>query len=303
MKLKIHAPDFKGKDTLLLLICLISGLLFSLFTVSILNATGVIPGAPDLTLLEAEGPVTHLHILIVLNHLGLFILPVFLFFSWRKELIKQTSGSFSRSGIVPYIYALLIMIGSLGIVFLLFEWNKSLPLPEWASSMEADSEEKIKALLSKTGWSAVFVNILLISILPALGEEFFFRGIIQNIIGATSKNAWTAIIATALIFSAFHMQFEGFIPRVFLGVILGYLYVVSKSIWIPVFAHFINNFVQVSAHYIGKVYQIEQLENDEIQVPWFVGILSAVLVIWLCWRLFLFFDRQILKVPHSNAEY
>ncbi|PLX06689.1 MAG: hypothetical protein C0594_06605 [Marinilabiliales bacterium] len=85
------------------------------------------------------------------------------------------------------------------------------------------------------------VNILMIAIIPAIGEELLFRGIIQKLLIEWTRKTWLGIVLTAIIFSAIHFQFYGFIPRFLLGMLFGYLLIWSKNIWLPIFAHFINN--------------------------------------------------------------
>jgi membrane protease YdiL (CAAX protease family) len=87
----------------------------------------------------------------------------------------------------------------------------------------------------------LFSNLLVIALLPAIGEELFFRGIVQKQFEELTQNRTAGIVLTALLFSALHMQFFGFIPRFVLGVFLGFLYQWSGTIWLPVTAHFINN--------------------------------------------------------------
>jgi membrane protease YdiL (CAAX protease family) len=83
------------------------------------------------------------------------------------------------------------------------------------------------------------------AVIPALGEEFLFRGLIQKLFKDLSGNVHAGIILSAILFSAMHMQFYGFIPRFALGVMLGYMMYWSGSLWLPIIAHFINNFLAV----------------------------------------------------------
>ncbi len=95
------------------------------------------------------------------------------------------------------------------------------------------------------------VNLLMIAILPAIGEEFFFRGILQRLFSEWFKNIHVAIFITAFIFSAIHFQFFGFFPRFLLGLYLGYLFYWSGNLWIPIVVHFINNALVVILAYIS----------------------------------------------------
>jgi membrane protease YdiL (CAAX protease family) len=160
-------------------------------------------------------------------------------------------------------------------------------------SFEQDSEEKIKALLSKSGFLAFLINLTIVAVLPAIGEEFIFRGVIQNTLISTTRKPWVSILITATLFSAFHLMFEGFFARLFLGILLGYLYVVSKNIWLPILAHFANNAFQITMDYIGKLMGIEVSEFDDFKVHWTLALASLFLTILLCHYLYVFFRRQI----------
>jgi len=96
----------------------------------------------------------------------------------------------------------------------------------------------------------MILNLFIIAILPAVGEEFFFRGVLQKILIRLFKSVHVAIWVTAFIFSAIHFQFFGFVPRFILGLIFGYLFFWSGTLWLPVISHFINNAVPVIMSYI-----------------------------------------------------
>ena len=83
------------------------------------------------------------------------------------------------------------------------------------------------------------------AILPAIGEELLFRGVFQRLLTEWTRNIHWGIILAALLFSFFHFEFYGFLPRFLLGVFFGYLFVWTSSIWVPILAHFTNNFIIV----------------------------------------------------------
>ena len=110
-------------------------------------------------------------------------------------------------------------------------------------------------------------NIIMICILPAIGEEFLFRGIFQRLFIEWTKNVHIGILLGAFLFSFIHLQFFGFLPRLLLGIYFGYLFVWSRTIWLPVIAHFFNNAFAVVYYYIsgsniGKS-EIENLGTSE----------------------------------------
>lgn len=134
--------------------------------------------------------------------------------------------------------------------------NASLPLPEWSTALDRQAEELTGLMLQTTGVGDFSANLLVAAALPAIGEELLFRGFLQNLLRRVLKNPHVAIFTTAFIFSAIHLQFQGFIPRLLLGALLGYLYYWSGSLWLSCAAHFANNALAVCAYYYVAVKQI-----------------------------------------------
>ena len=141
---------------------------------------------------------------------------------------------------------------------------------EIINQMEDAAEKATQAFLKMDNIGDLLFNLFLIAIIPAIGEEMVFRGVIQKKLKNILRNPHIAIIITAFIFSAIHMQFFGFLPRFFLGIILGYLFYYSGSLWMPIIAHFINNALAVLLMYLPfskKINtDISQLENTEISM-------------------------------------
>lgn len=133
---------------------------------------------------------------------------------------------------------------------------------------------------------------------PAITEEFFFRGALQRLIGKWNPNPHFVIWSAAILFSAFHLQFYGFIPRMLLGAYLGYLLLWTRSIWIPVFAHFINNATAV----IGmsdKNLRESALVTGEIPTDQIFqyGIAAAISLI-----LFIFLNQYLKKILKGQSD-
>jgi len=104
---------------------------------------------------------------------------------------------------------------------------------------------------TKSLWG-LLVNLLMIGVLAAIGEELIFRGLFQGLLTRMLKNPHIAILITALLFSAFHFQFFSFLPRFVLGIVLGYLMYLGRSIWFPIIAHFVNNAMGVIYYYFNS---------------------------------------------------
>ncbi len=195
----------------------------------------------------------------IVNQIGLFIIPSLIF----AFLVNRNILKYLKIDIKPLNFSMLagflMILLAMPLVGYFTEINEMLNLPEslsglenWMRESEAKAMELTEAFLDVGTVSGLSVNLLMIAIIPALGEEFMFRGIFLRLFKEWTKNVHLAVIISAVLFSALHLQFYGFLPRMMLGIILGYLFVWSGSIWIPVFVHFTNNAAVVIAYYLAN---------------------------------------------------
>ncbi len=174
---------------------------------------------------------------------------------------------------------LLIMISLLPLVNLLGYLNQALPLPEIFKTIEKNATElTIKILTVNSVWG-LLGNLVVIALVPAIAEEYLFRGALLTIFLEKVKNKHLAIWIVAVIFSLIHFQMYGFFPRMLLGAVLGYLLVWSGSIYIPIIAHFINNAMAVMVFYFTG--NINDFEDLSIQMILILGILSLLVTAFL----------------------
>ncbi len=155
------------------------------------------------------------------------------------------------------------------------------PFEEWCRNMEQLAEEQTKGLLSSTELFPTVMNILIIGVLTGIGEEFFFRGALQKMLIGCRINHHVAIWISAIVFSALHFQFFGFVPRVLLGAFFGYLYWWSGNIWVNSFAHALNNsLVIISTWCINKGLISEEFDMYGVSDGSFpyIAIISAIAV-------------------------
>ena len=135
-------------------------------------------------------------------------------------------------------------------VGLLTYLNSLIPLPEAAINLERRTAVLIEQMLCiSDGW-AFFVNILAVALVPAVCEEMFFRGLLQSFFMPRLKHDHLTVWLVALLFAIVHFQFEGVLARIFLGALLGYLYLYTRSLWIPIGVHFLNNAAAVVLYFI-----------------------------------------------------
>ncbi len=180
--------------------------------------------------------------------------------------------------------AILLMLCSMPLVLYVLQINKMLPLPDAFHVMEDNTDEMIKGLLKMEGWAELAANLTLIALIAGVGEELVFRGVLQQQLMRRIANPWVALALSAAIFSAIHLQFEGFLARWLLGMVLGWLYWRSRNLWVPIVAHSFYNALQVLAQYAyKKEMSTVDLEQD-IQVPWQAALFSAFLM-WAVMRI------------------
>ena len=173
----------------------------------------------------------------------------------------------------------LLMVVLLPVVQWIYWFNHQLPLPASAVQQESLINNIINSLLKVAASYELVINLLVIAILPALGEELVFRGVIQQKV-TEQISAHAAIWLTAILFSAIHLQFQGFLPRMLLGAVLGYLFYWSKNLWIPIFAHFVFNASQLIIQYRWPS-DLEIIEPPSLLVAIGAFVLSFVIALQL----------------------
>ena len=166
------------------------------------------------------------------------------------------------------------------------------PVEQWMRSQEDLAQQLTQNMIGDGTPQLLAINLIVMALCPAITEEFFFRGALQRLIGKWNPNPHFVIWSAAILFSAFHLQFYGFIPRMLLGAYFGYLLLWTRSIWIPVFAHFINNATAV----IGmsdKNLRESALVTGEIPTDQIFqyGIAAAISLI-----LFIFLNQYLKKI-------
>ena len=180
--------------------------------------------------------VNYLKLMQFFSAVGLFVSPTFLYAYLTNFDFKFLA--ISRQNSILVIAIMLLITPFIGF---LLEWNMMIPFPDWLLSSDGKSEAIVEAFLKmSTYWDLLF-TLLVVAVVPAIGEELLFRGYLQQKFGKWFGNMHTSILITAFLFSAIHFHFQGIIPRFVLGVLLGYLFYWSQSLWLPILAHFINN--------------------------------------------------------------
>jgi uncharacterized protein len=224
----------------------------------------------DLLDMSDPGNVPVLKFLQITQSLSMFIIPpvVFGWLMLRNPWVYLSIDKSPEKKLIGAVALLAVLI--LPVLNLLALLNQQMQLPgflsgieEWMKRTEEQAGDLTEAFLTVNTFPGYLVNVLMVVLIPAFGEEFFFRGVLQKIFHKWFRSPHVAIIFVAIIFSAFHMQFYGFVPRFVLGVLFGYLFWWSGNIWYPVLAHMINNFLPVTLTYFFRN-QFDPAELDKV---------------------------------------
>lgn len=245
-------------------------------------------------LLAAENQGTNTAFILIIqafSSVGMFILPPLALGAFYG---KNTGQYFDRRGrLTPtlLLLAFVITLSSGPLIEWLGALNGRLSLPagwsgleEWMLDKEAQMEEITVKLLADTSLPGFLSNLLVIAVIAAVGEELLFRGCLQTILHRWLGNPHLAIWVVAFVFSAIHLQFYGFLPRVVLGVLFGYLFLWSKNLWVPIFAHFVNNATILIATYVyqkqGETLGTMDFAGSIPDYAYFISFVICVLALW-----------------------
>lgn len=258
--------------------------------------TGINPMSDPALLSQPElpGVLDALRIIQVFTSIGVFLVPALFMAYMISDKPAAYLGSENKGQLIHVLLAVLFLFLAQPFMSWMIQWNEGMNLPAAFESIEAwmkSSEQRAKVLmnafLAGSTFMSLLLNLIMIAVIPAIAEEFLFRGFIQRLFKQWLGNIHIAILLSALIFSAIHMQFFGFIPRMFLGVIFGYFMVWSGSIWVPVIAHFINNASAVLLYWLvarGTVEGNPETLGSGPEYLWLIGpsaVLAAISLYFL----------------------
>ncbi len=221
--------------------------------------------------------------------------PIVYYFVTRKEHQMRDLGfrSVNRPWPLFALAAIALIYVSIPVTTTLTTWNEGMKLggalqalEDMMKALEESAAALTEQMLNVDTIGGLLLNLLVIALIPAIGEELTFRGVLQQ--GLTRRmNPHVAIILTAAIFSFIHFQFYGFLPRMFLGVLLGYMFYVSGSLWPSILMHFLNNGTSVLLYYLCNKGVIDDAEHfGETTNVWLIAasaVITVALVVW-CWR-------------------
>jgi len=285
----------------LLLSVVLAGMIvtYILFSLALYIQSGLNLTVVNEQLSKINEDVNLLRILQITQSFCLFIIPPFIL----SRLYKEKTYDFLHLK-MPEIKSVFVgmfsMVFMMPIINILVKWNTGLKLPDflkgievWMRESESAAEKITQLMLQGTTWGDLFINLFIVAVLAGIGEELFFRGLLQSILVKGCKNSssqqnrrkqdWSmhaTIWGVAFIFSAIHLQFFGFFPRMILGAWFGYLLWWSGSIWIPVIAHFTNNALSTIAVF-SENRGILTRDPDQLGLndTWWVTFFSIIILL------------------------
>ncbi len=235
----------------------------------------------------------------ITSQIGLFVIPPILFM-----VLLRGSRAYSSLALtdIPKAYTLLMTFAMIVLVLPLIAWltgiNMAIPLPLALERAEENANAIVRIFFNDSGTGRFILNLCMVAIIPAIGEELFFRGVIQSYLIKGFRNVHLGVFVAAILFSFFHFQFHGFIPRLLLGLLFGYLMVWSGNLWVPVLAHFFNNGAAVVIEFLnrrgllGTGYEEFGHDTEGLAV-----VLSAIFTATICF--FIWYYEQQKRSDHT----
>ena len=283
---------------MLILIVLVSSLFLTLFGMLIavpFLGKGMIDGSVALGDLSDPSVIARLKYLQFVTEIATFVIPAFLFVLFTSRDKSGYLGLRQRAPLPSVLIGIIIMLIALPLINWLSDLNMHMQLPaglagleRWMMESESARSRLTDTFLLSPSVVGFVVNIFMIALIPALGEELIFRGLLQRLFREWTRNIHLSIFITAFLFSAMHMQFYGFLPRFLMGALFGYLFYWSGSLWVPMLAHFVNNLAAVTVAFLstGPLKGVDYNTFGSTENPLIIG-LSTLLVglgLYIVWR-------------------
>jgi len=259
MKGLLKTKSAGNQFLLLVSIALVSFFLVGLIGTVILSVlTGMdIKDMSDMAKWDYSKPstITFIRGMQIIQFVSLFLIPTFICARLFSTDTKKYLGLRQPSARSYWIISVLVLILAIPFVQWLGELNRGIRFPSgiehWMKAKETEANKTVMALLSRQTIKDLILNIICIAGLAAVGEELLFRGMAQRLLVKMFRSHWLGIIIAAFLFSAMHLQFYGFFPRLVLGILLGVVYWYSGSLWTAILAHFVYDALLITLAYFN----------------------------------------------------
>ncbi|HEY0680007.1 MAG TPA: type II CAAX endopeptidase family protein [Chitinophagaceae bacterium] len=210
----------------------------------------------------------------------IFVMPALIYGYLSDDKPLRYVGLKRESRIAIFGLTLVLLVSIQPFAMLLGQLNQQADFGETFRKLEELSEKALQKFLVMNSTGDLLVNILVVAILPAIGEELFFRGSLQNILERWTQRPVAAIILSSFFFAFFHFSVFKFLPIFVLGVVLGTLFYITRNLWYSIFFHFVNNTMALLASYYSQKNDfMKQLANDEVKFQWWMGLTSLLITI------------------------
>ena len=233
----------------------------------------------------------------------LFALPAFVFATIVNRKPFRYLGFNTRSNSRQFYIVLLLVIAALFAQSTISHLNEMIPLSKSLETkfkqMEDEYAKEVLSMAQMKNFGDYIYALVILAFLPAVFEEMFFRGAVQQAFIGLFRNAFWGILITSIFFSAAHFSFYGFLTRMFLGMLLGYIFYYGKNIWLNITAHFLNNAVVVTSLYmLSRSGKLTEKSMQDDNYPVFIGLLAIIAV----FALFTFFRRESIKTVQVTSD-
>jgi len=286
-------PFFEGKNRFVQIVCFLAIIVGGMVVASVLGilVASLIYGFGIPT--DEVTKAAYYRIVQSFGSVGTFMVPALLFsyLSENKFFSYNLMNKVPDYRMVNIVTVLSLVI--LPVVLALAEWNEGWKLPQslagledWMRRIDEQNQELVNLMAHDSRIGILFINLFVMAVLPAIGEELLFRGTIQQYLHKWTHSSHWAIWITAFIFSAIHFQISGFVPRLLIGAYLGYLFYWSGSLWLPIIAHFLHNSWSIVSDFIfmRRGYDIETLQFSDVHgYKYILGVSILVLAVGLVW--------------------
>ena len=210
-----------------------------------------------------------------------FILPSLLFGYYSSPKSLPYVGVQKHASVIILIAGTLLLATIQPFIGWLGEINaraKFGSLQKSLLEMEALYNRALQVFLQMKTFSDLLINLFIMALLPAIGEELFFRGSLQKALLRLSDKPWLAILVSSVVFALLHGTFFKILPIFTLGVILGIVYYVTRNLWYTILMHFLNNaFAVLSVFYADKSETLKRLSSDDFSVPLYGAFVSLII--------------------------
>ena len=224
-----------------------------------------------------------------LQTLAVFLVPAIICAWLYSDNYKEYLHADQPVHLPVAVWAVIGMIVVTPFINLTHSLNQQMVFPEafksletWMKDTEDANDQLVELILNTKNIATIVFNFLAVCVVAAISEEFMFRGLLQTVLGKAIRNPHVLIWIVAILFSAIHFQFYGFVPRMLLGAWLGYLAYYTKTIWIPVLAHFTTNFYGLALYYLfqSKPDEMQKIDTIGAGSTWWLAVASLALFIF-----------------------